>query len=91
MTLFVLLRQTDTRTWEKKLDWIVEKGGMALLNTHPDYMHWHGERRRIDEYPHEYYLEFLLHIKERYSGQFWHSLPREVAAFWRQAMGVSPR
>jgi hypothetical protein len=24
--------------WKKKLDWIVEKGGMALLITHPDYM-----------------------------------------------------
>ena len=23
--------------WKQKLDWIAQNGGMALLNTHPDY------------------------------------------------------
>jgi hypothetical protein len=89
MTLFVLLRQKDTRIWKEKLEWIAEKGGMALLNTHPDYMNWTGEKAKVDEYPHEYYLEFLRFVLSKYHGQFWPALPREVAAFWKSSM-VSP-
>jgi hypothetical protein len=29
------MREKDIDIWKKKLDWIVEKGGMALLITHP--------------------------------------------------------
>src|SRR5665213_496096 len=31
-TLFVVLRETNIDIWKKKLDWIVQRGGMALLN-----------------------------------------------------------
>ena len=34
-TLFVLLQEKTPKTWMKKLDWIAEKGGMALVNVHP--------------------------------------------------------
>jgi hypothetical protein len=34
-TLFTVMREKDIDIWKKKLDWIVEKGGMALLITHP--------------------------------------------------------
>ena len=34
-TLFILMKENCTRLWQTKLDWIVERGGMALLNTHP--------------------------------------------------------
>jgi hypothetical protein len=37
-TLFTLMREQSIDIWKKKLDWIVQKGGMALLNTHPDYI-----------------------------------------------------
>jgi peptidoglycan/xylan/chitin deacetylase (PgdA/CDA1 family) len=39
-TLFVFLKQKNIDLWKKKLDWIAEKGGMALLITHPDYMNF---------------------------------------------------
>ncbi len=37
-TLFIILQEKTIGIWKRKLDWIAEKGGMALLNTHPDYM-----------------------------------------------------
>ena len=77
--LFVLLRYGDIRIWKEKLDWIVRSGGMALLNTHPDYMMFDGCRPGIEKYPAERYREFLEHVKTTYEGQYWNALPREVA------------
>jgi hypothetical protein len=77
--MFVLLRQTDIGIWRQKLDWIAEKGGMALVITHPDYMVFDGGRRAVDEYPAEYYRDFLEHVKKTYEGQYWQALPRDVA------------
>lgn len=86
MTLFVILRHRDTRIWKEKLEWIAEHGGMALMNTHPDYMHWEGARPMIDEYPVGLYRDFLAHVLRRYKGQFWNALPREVARHVRTSM-----
>ncbi len=83
-TLFVVLQHHDARVWREKLDWVAEKGGMALLNTHPDYMLLNGERRQIDEYPHTWYRDFLFYLRERYTGLYWNALPRDVARFWRE-------
>ena len=41
-TLFIILREESIDIWKKKLAWIAENGGMALLNTHPDYMSFKG-------------------------------------------------
>jgi glycosyltransferase involved in cell wall biosynthesis len=87
MTMFVLLRQADTRIWREKLDWIAEEGGMVLLVTHPDYMCWPGERRRVDEYPVELYRDFLEHVKDKYEDQYWNVLPRDLARYWKSTMG----
>ena len=57
-TLFVVLRETNVEIWKKKLDWVAEHGGMALLNTHPDYMCFEGEPKK-DEFPVGLYEEFL--------------------------------
>jgi peptidoglycan/xylan/chitin deacetylase (PgdA/CDA1 family) len=84
-TLFILLKEKNIEIWKKKLDWIVEKGGMALLVTHPDYMNYEkGSRCNIGEYPMEYYEEFLNYAKDKYKGQYWHSLPRDIARFWKE-------
>ena len=80
-TLFVLLRENTINIWQKKLDWIVEKGGMALLLTHPDYMNFNDERHTLEQYPVEFYLRFLEYIKTRYDDEYWHPLPRELANF----------
>ncbi len=80
--MFVIMRERDTRVWKRKLDWIAERGGMMLINTHPDYMNFNGKKPGLEEYPVELYLDFLQYIKDRYEGQFWHALPRDVARFW---------
>lgn len=81
-TLFSEMRQKDIQIWVKKLDWIAERGGMALLITHPDYMDFGNSPRGCAEYPVRFYEEFLHYIKSRYEGQYWQVLPREMAAFW---------
>jgi peptidoglycan/xylan/chitin deacetylase (PgdA/CDA1 family) len=82
--LFVLMRERTTDIWKEKLAWLVEHGGMVLFITHPDYMNSTKNRCEIDEYPIEYYEEFLKFVKEKYEGEYWHSLPREVARFWKR-------
>jgi len=81
-TLFVIMKEKNIDIWKKKLDWIAEKGGMALLNTHPDYMNFGGSKLKIDAYPAEYYEEFLHYIKDRYKGQYWHALPKDLPYLW---------
>lgn len=80
--LFIILREKNIDTWKKKLDWIVEKGGMALLNTHPDYMNFEGGPCKMDEYPYDYYKAFLETIKTDYKDKYWHVLPKEMARYW---------
>jgi len=63
------------------LDWIVENGGMALVITHPDYMNFNEKKNKIDEYPADYYEQFLTYVKEKHEGQYWHVLPKDVTSF----------
>ena len=83
-TLFVLMREKNIDIWKRKLDWIVEKGGMALLITHPDYMNCNQGRCTIEEYPMEFYEELLDYVKFKYEGQYWHPLPKDMAYFWKE-------
>lgn len=85
--LFIILKEKDIGLWQKKLDWIVSHGGMALLNTHPDYMSFNGEQAEKETYPADYYRDFLLYIKEKYAGQYWNATHAEVASFWKENMG----
>lgn len=80
-TLFLILGQTSPEIWQRKLDWIAEHGGMALVNVHPDYMTMPGARPDRHEFPNDYYRQFIAYVQTRYDGQFWHALPRDVAAF----------
>lgn len=83
-TLFVLLQNRDITVWKRKLDWIAQRGGMALVNTHPDYMYFGRGKQGYEEYPSRYYGDFLTYVKEAYAGQYWHALPREAARFWSE-------
>lgn len=83
-TLFILMKEQTIHIWKKKLDWIARKGGMALFNSHPDYMNFNEEKIGPEEYPIEYYTEFLEYIKNRYENQYWHVLPKDIARFWQQ-------
>ena len=81
-TLFILMKEIDIGIWEKKLNWIVKNGGMALLNTHPDYMNFNGTKTEGEQYPAKYYRKLLEHIKRQYEGLYWHVLPREIAGYF---------
>ena len=83
-TLFVLLGETTPEIWMRKLDWIAEHGGMVLLDTHPDYMSFAGSPQTAKEYPVALYREFLTYVKTRYSDQYWHALPKDVATYVTQ-------
>jgi hypothetical protein len=81
-TLFVLMKEKNVDIWKKKLDWIVEHGGMALLNIHPDYMNFSGDKLGLEEYPATYYQAFLEYVKYKYEGLYWHVLPGEIASYF---------
>ncbi|MBN1558361.1 MAG: hypothetical protein JW951_09470 [Lentisphaerae bacterium] len=79
-TLFILLRETTLDIWMRKLEWIRERGGMALVIAHPDYMRWADGSGAPDEYPAELYEAFLRAVR-RYAGEYWHGLPRELTQY----------
>ena len=86
-TLFVIMKEKNIDVWKKKLDWIAENGGMALLITHPDYMNGNNGGCTIEEYPMNHYKEFLDYAKRNYENQYWNPLPKEIAHFWKEKMG----
>jgi glycosyltransferase involved in cell wall biosynthesis len=89
-TLFTVLGEPNIDIWKDKVDWIAEHGGMALLNTHPDYICFEGAPRR-NEFPLSHYEDLLTYLKAKYEGQFWSALPRDVARFYRSALSPGLR
>jgi len=85
-TLFVIMKETNIDVWKQKLDWIADKRGMALLNTHPDYMRFDGRKAGLEAYPAEYYRMFLEYTESKYEGTYWHVLPKEMAQFWSDSL-----
>lgn len=73
-TLFVILRRPDEAAWLEKADLLRARGGMALLDTHPDYL---LEPARL-----EAYRRLLAHATK--DPQVWRALPSEVSAWWRR-------
>jgi glycosyltransferase involved in cell wall biosynthesis len=80
-TLFLLLREQTPDIWIRKLDWIAAHGGMALVNVHPDYCRFEGERHSNRTYPAARYRDFLEYVTQRYHGEFWQPLPSQLATF----------
>jgi glycosyltransferase involved in cell wall biosynthesis/peptidoglycan/xylan/chitin deacetylase (PgdA/CDA1 family) len=89
-SLFIVLRETNIDIWKRKLDWVASRGGMALVNTHPDYMCFDGAKAR-DEYPVSLYEEFLDYARSKYEGRFWHSLPRDISRFCTTTVAAGSR
>ncbi len=73
-TLFVILRHADERTWTQKACFLRERGGLALLDTHPDYL--------VDERIFGAYERFLDQFGSDESA--WKALPHEVSTWWRR-------
>lgn len=81
-TLFLLLQETSNEIWMRKLDWIAKSGGMALINVHPDYMDVKTGTNGASRSAGDHYFDLLRYITSRYPGEYWHCLPREMAAFF---------
>ena len=86
-TIFLVLGETSPEIWLRKLDWIAAHGGMALVNVHPDYLHFGEGRAPARTYPAAHYLELLRHVRARHGDTFWQPLPGQLAEF---ATAVSP-
>ena len=78
-TLFVILGQRDEALWIEKAEALRERGGMALIVTHPDYLIEGPGRAAYDR---------LLAL---YAGdsEAWKPLPAELAAWWRRRAASS--
>ena len=72
-TCYVLGEKTP-RLWLEKLAFIEKYCGMALLNTHPDYL--------LESKIWNLYVAFLNALTERENQ--WHALPNEAASWWRK-------
>lgn len=83
-TLFLSLGERTVEVWTKKLDWIADRGGMALVNVHPDYVNFAGDKHTWRKFPARLYSEFLQHVAQRYDKCFWQPLPKTMAAFVAQ-------
>jgi hypothetical protein len=73
-TLFTILRHDDEWMWVEKASLLRERGGMALLDTHPDYL--------VDERILAAYGRLLERVAD--DATAWKALPREVSAWWRE-------
>lgn len=82
-TLFIIMCENSNAIWKKKLDWIAEKGGMALLNTHPDYMALDG-KKNVEQYSVNFYVDFLKYVRETYQDSAWFGLPGELASYLKK-------
>jgi hypothetical protein len=72
-TLFTILGHTDASTWVEKARYLRRRGGMALLITHPDYLHGATVSS---------YARFLETFAD--DSSVWRAVPREVSAWWRR-------
>ena len=77
-TLTSILGETTPRIWLEKVEFIREYHGMALLNSHPDYLK--------DPTAFRVYAEFLEVMKK--AGGYWHALPRDAAHWWKFRAGL---
>jgi hypothetical protein len=88
-TLFLLLEEKSAEVWKRKLDWIVEHGGMALVNIHPDYIDFGSESGSESfSYPDGMIEDFLNYVESRYGGEYWNPLPAELAAWYKNMNGL---
>lgn len=84
ITLFIILKKKNNAIWENKLSWLAENKALAFIKTHPDYMYFGHGRKKVDEYPVDYYINFLKHIKENYRDEYWHALPKEISKYCKK-------
>jgi glycosyltransferase involved in cell wall biosynthesis len=84
-TLFLLLKEKTIDIWKRKLDWVARNGGLALVIVHPDYISFNGEKQ-LGEYSVRMYRDLLEYVANRYGGQCWFTLPKDVARYFYSNM-----
>jgi glycosyltransferase involved in cell wall biosynthesis/peptidoglycan/xylan/chitin deacetylase (PgdA/CDA1 family) len=84
-TLFLLLKEKTIDIWKRKLDWVAQKGGLALVIVHPDYISFNG-KKQLGEYSVQMYRELLEYAANRYGDQCWFTLPKEAAQYFYAEM-----
>lgn len=82
-TLFLLLKEKSPDIWMRKLDWIVQNGGMALVNIHPDYVDFSNGPGSSATYPVKFIEEFVSYIANKYRGEFWNPCPKDLASWFK--------
>ncbi len=82
-TLFLLLREKTPEIWKRKLDWIAQNGGLALVNIHPDYIDFSGQQTSDACYPSGLLTEFMEYINAHHKDAFWNPRARDLAAWYR--------
>jgi glycosyltransferase involved in cell wall biosynthesis len=91
-TLFVILREKTIENWTRKLDWVAQYGGLALVIVHPDYLNFDG-KCRSGEYDARLYRGLLEYVSERYGQEAWLALPKQIATHvrsMRQNLAAEP-
>jgi hypothetical protein len=73
-TLFEILGQIDADVWVEKARFLRERGGLALVLSHPDYAH--------NTHLLEAYRQLLEEFAE--DATAWKPLPRELSQWWRR-------
>ena len=61
---------------------------MALVIIHPDYVNFNN-KKTSEEYPINYYSDFLKYVKDNYQGRYWNALPKEVAAHYKKTTTIN--
>jgi len=87
-TLYLLLGERSPEIWLRKLDWIVERGGLALVNIHPDYMDFDRSEFTSLRYPAAMVEDLLGYVCTRYRDEYWNPLPKDLVAWFRQSSGA---
>jgi hypothetical protein len=82
-TLFILMKEKNIDIWRRKLDWIAENNGMALVNVHPDYLHLGKGKPGLEEFPVKLYTDFLEYVRLNYENEMWQVLPKTLAKHYK--------
>lgn len=78
-TVFAILGNADETPWVEKTEFLRRRGGMALINTHPDYL--------VEDRLFSGYVGFLERFASDASA--WKPLPRAISAWWRRRAASS--
>lgn len=80
------MQEKTINIWQKKTDWIVDNGGMVLVNVHPDYINFSKNSNSTEQFNINIYKKFLEYIKNNYNGNYWNPLPMQLAKFTKQSI-----